>query len=272
MSQNLLPFEYKELFRFGYSVNTIKFLLLRVAQSYTFSKANAIVFLSSYAKQIISKKVCLSEKNSAVIPHGVNKRFFSRPRTQKSIYAYNYSNPFKIIYVSVIHVYKHQWNVVEAISILRSKGFPLTLELIGSPASGIQLLNESINKFDPFFDFVDFCGEVPYDQIHSRYMKADMVVFASTCENLPNILIEAMASGMPIASSNYGPMPDVLAEAGQYFDPENSKNIAEVIEKLILSESLRKICAEQSFKRAAEFSWEKCSDMTFKYLADIHFN
>ena len=66
---------------------------------------------------------------------------------------------------------------------------------------------------------------IPYHELHSEYKDADLGVFASSCENLPIILIEKMASGLPIACSNKGPMPEVLGSAGVYFDPENSYEI-----------------------------------------------
>ena len=50
--------------------------------------------------------------------------------------------------------------------------------------------------------------------------EAELFVFASSCENLPNILIEGMAAGLPIACSRRPPMPEVLGDAGESFDPE----------------------------------------------------
>ena len=50
---------------------------------------------------------------------------------------------------------------------------------------------------------------------------ANLFVFASSCENMPNTLVEAMAIGLPIACSDRGPMPEVLRDGGVYFDPED---------------------------------------------------
>ena len=52
-----------------------------------------------------------------------------------------------------------------------------------------------------------------------------MGIFASSCESSSCVLIENMASGLPIACSNRGPMPEVLKDGGVYFDPEKPIDI-----------------------------------------------
>ena len=60
---------------------------------------------------------------------------------------------------------------------------------------------------------------------HAVLKRAHLFVFASSCENMPNTLVEAMASGLPIACSDRGPMPEILRDGGTYFDPENEVTI-----------------------------------------------
>ena len=81
---------------------------------------------------------------------------------------------------------------------------------------------------------MSFLGGIAFDEIHHCYMSSDAFVFASSCENLPNILIEAMASGMPIICSSLGPMPEVLGEQGLYFDPFEPETLKSGIKKSIL--------------------------------------
>src|SRR5690606_23700870 len=89
VSQNMLPFEMKEVFRFKNWFTRIKFFLLFLTQSYTFRKADGIIFLTNYAKDKISKAIRLKKKNIAIIPHGISERFFSYPKEQKPINNYH---------------------------------------------------------------------------------------------------------------------------------------------------------------------------------------
>ena len=79
--------------------------------------------------------------------------------------------------------------------------------------------------------------------------------------------MEKMASGLPIACSNKGPMPEILLDGGLYFDPEDPNQIASVLEELYLSSELRQNLAKKSFDLSKKFSWETTSCETFKFLS-----
>ena len=78
-----------------------------------------------------------------------------------------------------------------------------------------------------------------------------------------------MASGLPIACSNCGPMPEILGDAGLYFDPENSQEIADTVQTLINSPELRKTLALKAFQKAKEYTWNRCAHETFKFMSEI---
>ena len=99
--------------------------------------------------------------------------------------------------------------------------------------------------------------------------KSDIFVFASSCENMPNTLVEAMASGLPIACSDRGPMPEVLGDGGVLFDPESPTSIAAAIRCLVADSSLRKKCSEGALKLADRYSWGRCGSATWRFLLSI---
>src|SRR5207253_4012008 len=107
--------------------------------------------------------------------------------------------------------------------------------------------------------WVRYWGAVPHGELQKRYAEAELCVFASTCENMPNILLENMASGLPIACSNRGPMPEVLGDAGLYFDPEDVVSIRDALRRLIESHDLRARLAQAAFQRAQVYSWQRCA-------------
>ena len=123
-----------------------------------------------------------------------------------------------------------------------------------------------MNKVDPMGVFITYLGSIPYNELNLLYQSVDLGIFASTCENMPNILIELMASGLPIACSSSGPMPEILGLAGDYFEPEISESIALCIKRLIDSPETRKKISRLAYKRAEKFSWKNCADSTFSFL------
>jgi glycosyltransferase involved in cell wall biosynthesis len=270
VSHNLLPFESDELFRYGVSGLTAKFLLLRAAQKRSFERASGLIFLSDYARSVIEKVAAL-ESAKPIIPHGIHEKFFMPPRHARTIEECSERYPFKVLYVSKIEPYKHQWQVVEATAMLRNNGLPIELDLIG-PAThdgAARRLRKTIERVDPQRRFIHIREEIPHDELPAHYHDADLFVFASSCENLPNILLEAMAAGLPIACSNRGPMPEVLKDAGVYFDPEKPAQIAGSIITLVENTVMRSRHARAAYRYAQRYSWKQCAADTFSYLTEI---
>jgi glycosyltransferase involved in cell wall biosynthesis len=268
MSRNLIPFEWRELQRYGFSWLALRALLLRMTQARAFLQADGVIFLTRYAQDVVTAAVRVARDKTTIIPHGIGERFARRPREQEAIERYSAERPFRVIYVSIVDMYKHQWHAVEAVGRLRAAGLPVALELIG-PAypPALARLRKALARVDPPGEFVHYAGPVPYGELPDRYAAADLCLFASSCENMPNILLEGMASGLPIACSNRGPMPELLGDAGVYFNPEDAADIARALHELIAAPRLRAALAAASAQRVRSYSWDRCADDTLRYLA-----
>ena len=270
MCRNMLPFESDEMRRFGLSGKSVRYSLLRYGQAKSFRKSSGVIFLTEYASSTVMKILKSHEGISTVIPHGISDRFRREPRKQELASPYSMENPFELLYVSIVNLYKHQWHVVEAVAELRRKGIPVRLDLIG-PAYPPALcrLRKAIACLDPHRNFISYHGAVDYHNLDQWYHKADGFVFASSCENMPIILLEAMASGLPIACSNRGPMSEILGSGGIYFDPEKPHEIADSLRELITNSDLRMNCAHAAYARAQQYSWTRCAHETFEFLSKV---
>jgi glycosyltransferase involved in cell wall biosynthesis len=270
MSRNMLPFEWRELRRYARSWIGLRLLLLRWTQSRSFRRADGLIFLTRYAQEGVTRTIKTTVAQTMIIPHGVDGSFVCPPREQRPVGHYSIDRPFRILYVSIVDAYKHQWHVAEAVAQLRADGLPVLLELVGpSNPPALARLRRTLERVDPAAAFVRYLGRVPHVELHARYAQADLCVFASSCENMPNILVEAMASGLPIACSNRGPMPEVLGDAGVYFDPEDPHDIARALRTLIESPMLRSKLAQASFEQVPRYSWRRCAAETFSFLAEV---
>jgi glycosyltransferase involved in cell wall biosynthesis len=271
MNRNLLPFDSRERARYGWSRSLMRMIILEKVQAYTYKRASGVIFLSEAAKRITQQQTGRTYSHAPVIPHGISRRFFQAPREQKGIDDFSFENPFRFFYASTITVYKHQWKVIEAISKLRTQGYPVELQLAGSTTTeiGKERFEDARMQFDPDDDFVHYHGKMSQTALVDGYHRADGFVFASSCETFGQILMESMASGLPIASSDRSAMPEVLGDAGLYFDPENPDSIAGALKKMLDSSSLRREMADKAYARAQTYSWEKCADATFSFIHDI---
>lgn len=268
MSRNMLPFDMHEARRYGMSLSLLRLLTLRRLQMRTFRRATGMIFLTEYARRMVLEAVGQLPGPTAVIPHGVSHRFTLEPRPQRAIADCSPAQPFRIVYVSTVDQYKHQWHVARAVATLREAGLPVALTLVGHANSrSLERLHGTLADIERSSEYIEYLGPIPYERLQEQYHKANLKVFASTCENMPNILVEAMSAGLPIACSGKGPMPEVLGDAGVYFDAEQPGEIASVLRSLIESPQLRASLAQRAFERARQYSWERCARETFSFLA-----
>jgi len=264
LSQNLLPFEPSEMARYGLAPIRFKFLLLRQIQLGAFKKANGIMFLSKYARDQVVRCIPEIAAKAIVIPHGIDRALYRLPRKP----AWNGDKPVRLLYVSTVDMYKHQWHVVTAVQKLLLQNYNVELDLVGSAyPPALRKLNKSRDSFPALAAKVHYRGPVCHAELSALYHQADIFVFASTCETISFIVLEAMAAGLPIACSNRQPMPEVLGDAGMYFDPEQPGEIAGAIKSLIDHPEQAFQLAQKAHERAIGYSWKRCADETFAFIA-----
>ena len=271
MSRNMLIFDDIERNRYGFGYTKLRYFILRLLQKRSFRNAAGVIFVSRYANMFITKRLGFKIKNSTVIYHGISGRFTNLPKPQKNIKNYSFEEPFRLLYISSIDVYKHQWNIAEAVANLRDSGVPVEITLAGwVHKKPLERFNKVVEERDREKKFIKFLGPVPYNQLPELYRKADAFVYGSTCENMPNILLEAMSAGLPVACSDFQPMPEILGENGIFFNPESVPDIERALKLLVSDPELRNLIAFAAYFRAKEFNWEKCSAETFGFISGIY--
>jgi glycosyltransferase involved in cell wall biosynthesis len=266
---NMLPFTETALQQYGNGLRKYKFLLLRKVQLHTFKKAKGIIFLSYWAMEQLQPLIAMPQLKFAVIPHGINPGFRINNRLHRNIADCNKTQPFIILYVSRIEPYKNQLTVIDLVAAIRNvTGWPIRLVLAGlaSDTKYYANMQQKIQSVDATSDWIAFQGAVPYEDLQELYAQADMAVFASTCENMPIILLEKMAAGLPIVCSNTAPMPDFLKDAGLYASIEDVAAFQSTVQHLIENRELRVSLSGKAQEYAANYQWSKAAADTFQFL------
>lgn len=267
MSRDMLSYEPGEIDRYGWSKARLRLILLRYIQNRSLRRADGAVFLTQHAARIIQKS-CGTLQRVGFIPHGVGNNF--RQIERKRLWPQG-NQAVRLLYISNAAWYKHQWMVVQAVELLRRQGLAVTLTLVGGGNGPAQeRLRQQMAMSDPTGEFVTQHEFVAQADLPSYLSEADIFVFASSCENMPNTLVEAMAAGLPIACSGRGPMPEVLEDAGEYFDPEDPATIATAVRRLIDDPELRRRLAFRAKTLSARYSWERCARETWSFLVETY--
>lgn len=267
LSQDMLSFEPGEIERYPWpSKARLRLEILRFVQLRRLKRSTVALFLTDHARRVIGRLTTLSE--TQVIPHGIDQKFFGAADNRREFPG---EGPIRCLYVSNVAPYKHQWNVVEAIAMLRAgSGRDIRLSLVGGGhGRAMEKLKAALDRHDPDRQFVELGAFIPNDQIVDVLRQGDLFIFASSCENLPITLLEAMASGIPIASSDRGPMPETLGPDGFYFDPEDPSSIALAVDKLISAQFHSDGRVGTAVQRASTFTWERTAQESWRLLASI---
>lgn len=191
------------------------------------------------------------------------------PREQRDFADFTTQQPARLLYVSPINHYKHQDKLVQAVALVRGKGIPIQLDLVGPAFSAAKAnFDRVVQDCDPGAEWIKWHGEVPYAEVQNYYRDADLYPCMSSCETFGMILLEAMASGLPILCSNKSALPEIQGGSCPEVDPEDVNAVAEGLELMIRDRVLREKSAQQAFERAQSFTWKQCAEKTFAFLVE----
>jgi glycosyltransferase involved in cell wall biosynthesis len=104
-----------------------------------------------------------------------------------------------------------------------------------------------------------YLGYVPQDELASLYSGALCFVYPSLYEGFGLPVLEAMACGCPVVTSNVSSLPEVAGEAAVLVDPLSEKSIAAGIKEVLKK---REDMVKRGYERVKLFSWEKCARET----------
>ena len=267
MCRNLLPIDKSEMNRFYPSLKWLRYWLLRNQHFNAYKNADGVIFLNNYCIDALPNKISSRIQSSEVIPHGLNKSFKESRKTD-----YSSDGEYHFIYLSRVNLYKHQWVVAKAVYELKDEGYPVRLTLAGGKdGPGSEKLKDVINLYeDNHTNTVLIKDLIPYEELPEFYREADIFIFASSCETFGNILLEAMGVGLPIACSEVSSMQELLCDAGVYFDPEDVNSVKDALKKLLKDEYLRKELGNKAAELSNSYSWEKSSNQTLQFIAEVN--
>ena len=119
---------------------------------------------------------------------------------------------------------------------------------------------------------VEFVGMVPEHRLPSLYRRATALIFPSLYEGFGLPIVEAMACGTPVLTSNITAMPETAGDAALFVDQRSVEQIANGMEQIVKDNFLRQRMREQGLARAARFSWSESCSQVRRLLAESMIN
>lgn len=260
MFRNMIPFDMRVRKSIPFGLQRLRNWLLNRIMLKSMSEADLTIFISNYARSVIESLT--SVKNAVTIPHGISSVF--RTHEVSTVRPAFLPAGEYILYVSRFDVYKHHYEVVSAYGKLTQElreRHPLIL--VGETNLPEAARVKSLISVLGLEGQVLLMDAVPYHSLPPLYHHAYLNIFASSCENCPNILLEALASGRPMICSNVMPMPEFGADAALYFSPFDSQDIENVLSEALSNSDLLKRLSVAAVEQSNKFDWESTSRKTW---------
>ena len=266
MFRNMTPFDERACRAEPLGLQRVRLRMLKHLMLASMARADLTIFISDFARQVIEARIRVRE--ALTIQHGIGSAF----RTQgQALERPGRLPPGKVVlYVSKFDSYKHQAEVVQGFARLpRDLQRQYTLVLVGETGHPSALRVEAMKDSLGLSGRVQLLGAVPHAELPALYHHAEAIVFASSCENCPNILLEGLASGRPVLSSNVMPMPEFGGPGIEYFSPFDPVDIARALQHVLTDPQRAGEVASAALSASRRFDWTESAARTWAALTRL---
>ncbi len=206
--------------------------------------ANHFLVASSFTRTTLIENGAKPE-SIRVVPYGVDLARFAPPEIGTEP-----RTPLRLLFVGTINQRKGIKYLLEALHLLGNA--PVQLTVCGRVVDDLSL-------FKPFGSQIEVRGSVSAPELVEAYRQADLFVFPSVAEGFAQVLLEALASGVPILSTTHTAAPDLIEEGQQGFviEPRRPDLVAERIDWALSHRAELRDMKFAARKRAEQFTWNR---------------
>ena len=241
-------------------------------------QADLILTVSEFSKNGIAEHFGIKEDRIKVISEGSNSAF--KPETDKQkvdAVLSNYELPASaryILYVGGIAPHKNLTCLIEAFSILVKQETyqDIKLILVGDYENDVFLIDKQLKNImdNPVLKKnIVFTGYISDEDLNLLYNGAAVFVLPSFCEGFGLPALEAMSCGTVVIGSNTTSIPEVVGNAGLFFNPDKVNELVLQLQHVLDDDELRGKLQSRSLERAATFSWQRSANEMLQVINDL---
>lgn len=228
-------------------------------------KADHLIAISKSTARDITRLLGVSEERVSVVYCGVEPNYRRLPPEQVDEFRRERGLPQRmILYLGTIEPRKNLPRLLEAYRML-VRGWPSAdcphLVIAGAKGWMWQDVFAQVDALGPDAR-IAFPGYVPAAELPWWYNAAEVFVYPSTYEGFGLPVLEAMACGAPVVSSNSSSLPEVVGDGGLMVRPDDADGLAQAIGCVLKDPGLREDLRERGLRQAGQFSWDKAGRET----------
>jgi glycosyltransferase involved in cell wall biosynthesis len=225
-------------------------------------RADAVIAVSQQTEQDLIELMNVPEDKIRIIHEGVAPHFLKHLEDDKSAAirkSYNLAPSYLVFLVGTPEPRK---NLEKTIAAVRKAAPEHTLVLIGPKNPIKKLIGNDHHK-------IKFINIVPTAHLPSLLSGAKISLYPSLYEGFGLPVLESMACGVPVITSQKGALPEVAGDAAILVDPEKVDSIADGISELLSNKELQRKLKTAGIKRAEKFTWQKAAAKTLSLYKEL---
>jgi glycosyltransferase involved in cell wall biosynthesis len=234
-------------------------------------KADRVIVPSRCSAQEVVEHLGVKEGQVRIVPYGPGnafERITDEAILTATLAKYKLRRPY-IISVCRGYAHKNLAGLLEAMAQLRARGWrDVQLVLVGERYRSGHTVDQLTRRLG-LEETVVFTGFASQEDLRALYSAASVFAFPSLAEGFGLPLLEAMACGTPIVSSNASAMPEAVGSAGLLADARNPEAFAAALARLLDDESLQAALRTRGYERVREFSWQRCAAQTLAVYREV---
>lgn len=245
-------------------------MLLKSIIPQAVKQAKKIIAVSQSTKKDLGEIFGVGSEKIKVIYHGLDERFFrkSNPESIENIKRkFNIKNNY-LLFLGTLESRKNIIRIVEAYERLRDKMISIRhpesriqLVLAGAIGFNFEEIKERINK-SKYKEDIILPGYIEADDLDPLFEGAKIFVFPTLYEGFGLPIIEAMANGVPVVTSNVSSLPEIAEGNAILVDPLNVAEITQAIFDLLSNPEIWQKFSQLGKQKAKEFDWQKTARET----------
>lgn len=236
----------------------------------SFRDAGGILTFSNFTSVELISRFALEEQKVKVVYHGVDPRFLEDVPAAELKATRKRCNlpPAFLLFVGAQVPRKNLVRFLEALKIVHLQGIRIPLVLVGPAGEDTEAIRQRAETLG-LGHWIISAGYLKDKDVRHIFRLATAFVFPSLCEGFGLPLVEAMASGIPVAASLTSAIPEVCRDAAVYFQPESPESMAEKVVAVVEDGELRHRLIARGKERVRDFSWEKAAVETLGFYERI---
>lgn len=245
-------------------------LYLRYSTLWSARMASQIIAISEATKRDLLHYTGIAAEKISVIYHGVHQRFHphSSEQTQATAAKYGLQGEY-LLFISTIQPRKNLVRLIEAYAQARQRCPDLPILALGGKTGWLtEQINQQAQQLG-ISDHVAFLGYVADNDLPALLSGATIYLLPSLYEGFGMTVLEAMASGVPVITSNVSSLPEIAGDAALLVEPTQTDAIAAAIAELWQNPQQRHDLAQRGLTWAKQWTWQRCAEQTLAVLTMV---